>query len=94
MPQPEEVPQVTNFGSSEALLAHIKSRADDLQRAVIPTAPVQLTYMGVPQAVLPVGMILFSLEDRREMITVPDAELLLNDGILNRMRVKIEIGLR
>lgn len=83
--------EIRDFGSSEALLAHIKEKSDDIEKAVIPTSPVQITTPGEPDRFMRVGMLLHLVGRQPALISREDAEVVLNDGILNRMRIKIEI---
>lgn len=84
----------TDFGSTENVLRHIKERADDLLEAVIPLTPAvriepEETYPGL--AMRNVGLILRYLDGSQSLIHKDAAELVLNDGILNRMKVKIRL---
>jgi hypothetical protein len=85
-------PTSEDFGSSAALLEFLKEKSDDIERALIPQFPtLAVTKHGQPIMELPVGMVLHMFDGHRKFITPVDAEMLLNDGILNRMRIKIEL---
>lgn len=85
-------PTVHDFGDSDAVLSYIRERSEDLQRVVIPQSPyLTLTKGGVPQRNVVVGMVLHFISGDRQFITPTDAQVILNDGILNRMKVRIEL---
>ncbi|MDB5344243.1 MAG: hypothetical protein JWP89_2620 [Schlesneria sp.] len=88
----EDGPLFQDFGGSEQLLAFIKERSDDIEKVVIPQmANLAITRSGIPVAETDkVGMIIHMIS-HRFLIVPSDAELLLNDGILNRMNIKIEL---
>ncbi|HEX4142974.1 MAG TPA: hypothetical protein VHY91_05450 [Pirellulales bacterium] len=79
-----------DFGSVEAVVAYLKERADDIEKAVIPQSEV----ISIPETgeEIPAGMVLHMVNDRTKIIMPPAAEAILNDGILNRLRIKIELG--
>jgi hypothetical protein len=84
--------EATHFPSSEALLNHIKERSDDIEKVVIfgPgtcfTAPDESRTLCFTQS----GMIFHFVGGKRQIIGPDDAEILLKDGLLTRMRVKTE----
>jgi hypothetical protein len=83
------------FSSSEELLRFVQERTDDIEKAVIPQHPFISVYdPKKPTAVteVPAGMVLHLIGNDFRVIHPSDAELILNDGILNRMRIKIELG--
>jgi hypothetical protein len=89
----DDQPSFRDFGSTEALVSYIKERSDDLEIVVVPTRTPVLTYRGEAVADLSkIGMLLYFIGGGREMIVKSDAEVLPNDGILNRMKIKIELG--
>ena len=74
------------------LLRYIQEKADDIEKVVIPQVPV-LTVTTPHGKVLDlpeVGMVLHLVDNAIRVIHYADAEILLNDGILNRMRIPIE----
>jgi hypothetical protein len=84
-----------DFGSSENLLRYVQEKSDDWERAVIYcTDWVQMTFPnGAATGRLPtknLGMVLYT-SDRPVLLTKTDAAVVLNDGILNRMKIRIEI---
>lgn len=80
-----------DFGSSEELLRYIQEKSDDIERVVIIPPGAVVTYMGVPQAPIEeFKAMLYLCNGERKVIGTTDAEILLNDGILNRMKLKIE----
>ena len=88
----EERPRYEKFASSEELLAFIKEKSDDIDRVVIPQmSELQISYRGMPVTKTDkVGMILHMI-DHMSVLVPSDAEMVLNDGILNRMNIKIEL---
>ena len=88
----DESPIVEDFGNSENLLKFFKDRADDIESVSITPGPiVTIKHMGQSYGnVSGVGMIV-NMTDKRRLIKREDAELLLNDGLLNRLRIKIEL---
>jgi hypothetical protein len=87
-----EMPEFFDFGSSEKLLEYIKERSDDIEKVVILPPGVALHYMGQQMGPPQQGfsMMLHFVGGKREQICQADAEILLNDGILSRMKLKIE----
>lgn len=88
----DELPIAEDFGNSENLLKFFKDRADDIESVSITPGPtVTITHMGQPYGnISGVGMIV-NMTDKRRLIKREDAELLLNDGLLNRLRIRIEL---
>ena len=85
-------PEFTDLGSSDALLAYIKSISDDIEKAVIPQTPeIFLTDGQQTIGHYPVGMVLYMVNSHMKFLHHKDAEILLNDGLLNRLRIKIEL---
>jgi hypothetical protein len=84
-------PQFRDFGSSEALLAYIKELSDDIERVIIlpPGAGIRVKGQLVG-SIQEFQMMLCLVGDQRQVIGQLDAELLLNDGILSRMKLRIE----
>jgi hypothetical protein len=79
-----------NFGSSEALLGFIQERSEDIERVEIYGPGFTLNYVGQPVYTLPdFTMMLYFMDGQRKIITRDDAEIVLNDGILNRMGIKV-----
>jgi hypothetical protein len=81
----------TDFGSSEAVLKHIQERSDDIERAVIPQGDVSITNPNTSTRRMNPGMVIYMIGGKKALLAREDAELVLNDGILHRMRIKIEI---
>jgi hypothetical protein len=84
---------IHDFGGSAELLRHFQEKSEDIEKAVIPqVSPLGLSYMNQHVSNVPgVGMILYMIDGDRQMISREDAEILLNDGILSRMKVRIEL---
>jgi len=79
-------PIYTEFGDHDKLLAFLKEKSDDIEKAVIPQTPTLLIKQhGLPTMELEVGMVLHMSNGHNKYINPKDAEILLNDGILNRM---------
>ena len=88
----DEPTRFQDFGDSATLLAYIKERSDDLEKAVIPQMQfVTLTGKDGIVANIETGMILHLSDGHNKLLTPTDAEIVLNDGILNRMRIRIEL---
>jgi hypothetical protein len=80
-----------DHGSSEALLASIKDQADDIERAVIPrTEKVSIQGNDGKVIVTEAGIVLHLVGGGFRVLHPKDAELILNDGLLNRLRIPIE----
>jgi hypothetical protein len=83
-----------NFGSSEALLRFVQERSEDIDRVEIYGPGAVLTTGGErPYRIANFIMLLHFMSGEKKMISRDDAEILLNDGILNRMRIKIEFAI-
>ena len=86
-------PQLEDFGSTEALLKEIQERSDDIEKAVILPPGFVFTYLGQAKS-LPLkqfGLVLHFANERK-VIFGDDVAVVLNDGILNRMRIQIELA--
>jgi hypothetical protein len=83
--------RVTNFGSSEKLLAFIKERSDDIEKVVIlPPGTWVMEGARHVETLQEFQMMLCLVNNQRKVIGQTDAELLLNDGLLTRMNIHIE----
>ena len=81
-----------NFGSPEKLLAYIKEKSDDIDKALIfgPGA-VLIASNGKRTWKSPeFGMMFAFVNGEQKMMGSDDAEMVLNEGILTRMKIKIE----
>lgn len=71
----------------------MKARADDIASVGIPVSgPVSVLHRG--QTLGPfqgMGMIVFMVSGDIHLLRPSRAELILNDGFLNRMRIKISL---
>jgi hypothetical protein len=88
-------PREERFGSTQALVKEIQERSDDIEKAVLIPPGYVLTYRHQPQS-SPLdrwGLMLYFTTDRK-MIFGEDVEAVLNDGILNRMKIRIELAKR
>lgn len=77
---------------NENLLRYIEERQDDIEKAVIPQTPnvTVVTPHGKRLELPDVGLVLQLTGQALRAIHYVDAEILLNDGILNRMNIPIE----
>jgi len=82
-----------HFESDEEALHFLKSRADDIAQVAIPVGgPVTVLHKG--QSLGPftgIGMIVFMVSGDIHLLHPSRAELILNDGFLHRMRIKISL---
>lgn len=78
-----------DYGSVEGAMAAIKSQADDIDRFAIPGwHEIQVSGKKLAD----VGAIIYFCSGDKIAIHRETAELILNDGILNRLNVKIELA--
>lgn len=83
--------ELKHFGDSASVLRYVQERSEDIEKAVIPQFPtLDITHAGRSEMVVPVGIVLHLVSGAMEMLTPVDALLVLNDGILNRMKIPIE----
>jgi hypothetical protein len=83
-----------DFGDSQNVLRYIQEKSDDIQEVEIPLYPFgHLTQDGVPtgEVLHDVGLIVHCVKGNKLFIHKNDAELVLNDGILNRMKIPIKL---
>jgi hypothetical protein len=80
----------TDFGSVENVLRFIQERSDDIERVVIPQA-ASLQDSQTGKVIPNVGLIIWWVDRKKSFIFHEAAELVLNDGILNRMQIRIEL---
>lgn len=81
------------FESSEKLIQHIKEKCDDIDCVCINLAGgIRRTKPdGTTSIVAGVGAIIQYCDKSTSIIHFQDAELLLNDGILNKLRIPIRL---
>jgi hypothetical protein len=77
-----------HHGDSHGVLRAIQAQSEDFVRAVIPVTPTVFDPES-GQLIAGVGLILYRAKGV-DLIMREAAELILNDGILNRMRISIE----
>jgi hypothetical protein len=90
----DEPTYIEQFRDSKELLAFLKEKSDDIEKAVIPQNPTLVIVdkeQRTPIMEIAVGMVLHMANGHCKYIGPHDAEILLNDGILNRMRIRIEL---
>src|SRR5947209_6658421 len=81
-----------DFGSSENLLKHLQERSDDIEYVTIPQSPyIERRKDGVTLGKSVVGMLVHFVGGDKWELSPHDAEILLNDGILKRMKIRIRI---
>jgi hypothetical protein len=82
--------QTWNAGGTAGLLQYIREKADDIEKAVIPQ---HLSIVFHPSGEQVEAGLVFHLVSGEVLIVKEkqDAEAVLNDGILNRMKIKIEL---
>jgi len=88
-------PQNRDAGSSQAVLREIQERSEDLIEVVIPLCEaIHIHGRGdfPGQDVFDIGMVLKYSNGTTTMIHRADAQLVLNDGILNRMKIPIRLS--
>ncbi len=78
------------FGTVENVLRFIQERSDDIERVVIPQA-ASLIDKQTGDLIPDVGLIIWWVDGTKSFIFHEAAELTLNDGILNRMKIRIEL---
>jgi len=84
--------EVEDFGSSEDALRYIQEKSEDIEKAVIPQTPTLVfSEPGKPGREFEVGMVLHMINGHKKIVHPVDAELVLNDGILNRMCIPIKL---
>ena len=84
--------EFNDFGSTEALVKDIQERSDDITKVVLLRKKNALTRNGASFLDLSnTGMILHFVGGKARLVTIQDAQAILNDGILNRMKIRIEI---
>ncbi len=71
-----------------------QERSDDIEKAVLYPPGFVLTYFGQQQSppCSQFAIMLHMLDSDRKMIFGDDVEAVLNDGILNRMKIPIELA--
>ena len=80
------------FGGSEGVLRYIQEKSDDIEAVVIPqfhVGHIPATGNSPGVDIEDVGLVLHMVNGNQQLVQKQDAEVVLNDGILNRMRIKI-----
>lgn len=80
-----------NAGDTPGLLRYLQERSDDIEKVVVPQHP----YIVFPTTGerVEAGLVIHLVGGDLKIIpNKQDAEAVLNDGILNRMKIKIELG--
>jgi hypothetical protein len=85
-----------NSGGTAELLRYLQEKSDDIEKVVIPQHPFITVYdrNNRQQAErVEAGLVVHWLNGKWTIVpNQQDAEAVLNDGILNRMKIKIELG--
>jgi hypothetical protein len=89
----DEDPNIEQFHTDEEALHFLKARADDIAWVGIPVVgPVSVLQwdqmLGPYQGM---GMIVFMVSGDTHLMRPSRADLILNDGFLDRMRIKINL---
>jgi hypothetical protein len=88
-----DMPEINNLGTTEALVKYVQERSDDIEKAVLFPPGMTLAQNGV-RVMGPFDQfaLVFHLTNgRSQAIFGGDVEAVLNDGILYRMRIRIEL---
>src|SRR5271155_201365 len=82
-----------HFESDEDALRFLKERADDIANVGIPVGgPVAVLHKGKTLGPFHgIGMIVFMVNGDIHLLKPSRAELILNDGFLTRMRIRISL---
>ena len=77
----------------EELLQHLRERSDDIQTVTIPITPVVLETLpnGESRRIPNAGAVIQYFTGKAEVICRSDAESLINDGILQKLNLKIQL---
>ena len=75
------------FESVEALIEHVKERADDFERVEMMLAPVHIRNTSAPDGAVTIRL----CSGAGIMVDRTTGEALLNDGLLQRLRVPVEL---
>jgi hypothetical protein len=78
-----------NLGNTKDALRTIQEKSDDIEKAEILLSQRVLTYCGYPASPLVGGTMILHLLNERFVLPPATTEAILNDGILNRMGIKI-----
>ena len=83
-----------NLGGTTQLLRYFQERSDDITKVVIPQHPyIELAGKSGERTNVEAGLIIHLLNgDLKIVPNRQDAEAILNDGILTRMKIRIELG--
>lgn len=80
-----------NCGGTPELLKYIQERSDDIEKVVIPQHPF-IAFPATGEQV-EAGLVIHLIGGDLKIIpNRQDAEAILNDGILHRMKIRIELG--
>lgn len=84
-------PRDRQFSSSEELLAYLRENVDDIERVVIPVQEA-VQVVGPDgrrhSVVRGIGALIRLCSGRECCISRQDAAMLINDGVLQRLRIK------
>jgi len=80
-----------NTGGTAETLQYIKEKSDDIEKVVIPQS--QFIIFPKTGERIEASLVLHLIGGALKIVpNKRDAEAVLNDGILNRMKIKIELG--
>jgi hypothetical protein len=85
---------LVDFGGTEGVLRYIQERSDDIEKVIIPRSGfVTLRDRETGQEThYEAGMVFHLVSGRYEMATSRDSLAILQDGILKRMNIPVEIA--
>jgi hypothetical protein len=85
-----DIPENQRFESDEELLAFLRERTDDIEAVIIPVQEgVEFVGPQGQRVRMPnVGAILQMCSGEQASLHREDAEMLINDGVLQRLRIK------
>jgi hypothetical protein len=87
--------EIWDAGGSDGLLKFFQEKSDDVERVIIGNGqPFRMVdrKTGTEQGLDGYLLVCLCGGDYFSVATKSDAELILNDGILNRMKIKIELN--
>ena len=86
----DEEPENYEFATREEILAYLREHCDDIDSVVIPVQPgIDIAGPdGQRRRVMNVGAILKTCGGGRKAIHREDAAMLINDGVLQRLKIK------
>lgn len=85
--------QMDKYESSGELLRVIQERSDDIERAIVTPPGFVMENPDGRKVRFPAFTLIFKTVSGQQLVVgKDDAEVVLNDGILTRMKVPIQLG--